>query len=165
MTAKKPTKRRKGIPGDAGRQLALKHGAESPAEVAKRAVLVNETLLEAAPWLAEDRFLPAVSLYLRSASRSSLLDEYIEKVAAEKGIEHVPARTLEQATAASNRAFKQAEALGITPAGFNKLKLLAAGAAGAEQTLADLAAEGRQASIDRAAREAASIDASTEETT
>jgi hypothetical protein len=127
-------------PGEAN--IAATHGANSERVIAERAKIVNTTLLEAAPWLAEDRFLPAVSLYLRSAARSSLLDEYVDRIAAETGIEHVPARTIEQAIAASNRAFKQAEALGITPAGFNKLKLLAAGAAGAEQSLADLAAKG-----------------------
>jgi hypothetical protein len=119
------------------------HGAYSERAIAARAKVVHQQLLAAAPWLAEDRFMPAVSLYLRSAARSSLLDEYIERIAAEKGIERVPARTIEQAISASNRAFKQAEALGITPAGFNKLKLLAAGAAGAEDSIAKLQAQGR----------------------
>jgi hypothetical protein len=144
MTAKRRSTKPKAPPFQPGHELSLVHGASSPTKIRARAELVHQGLLEAAPWLDAPHFLPSVSLYLRSAARSSLLDEYIERVAAEKGIEHVPARTLEQATAASNRAFKQAEALGITPAGFNKLKLLAAGAAGAEQSLADLAAKGRE---------------------
>lgn len=119
------------------------HGANSERAIAERSKIVHEQILTAAPWLSEDRFLPAVSLYLRSASRSQLLDEYIERVAAAEGITAVPAHTIDQAISASNRAFKQAEALGITPAGFNKLKLLAADAAGAEQSLEDIAARGR----------------------
>ncbi len=149
MTAKRTTTKRrstkpKPAPFQPGHELSITHGANSATKIAERAELVNAALLEAAPWLAEDRFLPAVSLYLRSAARSSLLDEYIERVAAERGIEAVPARTLEQATAASNRAFKQAEALGLTPAGYSKLKLLVAGAAGAEDAIARLRAEGRK---------------------
>jgi hypothetical protein len=113
-------------------RLAVTHGAFSERAIIERAEQVHERLLLAAPWLSEDKYLPAVSLYLRSAARSSLLDEYVERVAAEKGIEHVPSRTVEQAIAASNRAFTQAEALGLTPGGHAKLKVLVAGAAQAE---------------------------------
>ncbi len=122
-----------------GNRMAVTHGGYSEQAIIERAVQVHDRLLQAAPWLSEDRFLPAVSLYLRSAARSSLLDEYVERVAAEKGIEHVPSRTVEQAIAASNRAFKQAEALGLTPGGHAKLKMLAVGAAEAEQTVRSLA--------------------------
>ncbi|HZL48666.1 MAG TPA: hypothetical protein VFC30_06595 [Solirubrobacteraceae bacterium] len=138
-----------------------KHGGDSPAQISKRAKHVHRALLAAAPWLSEDKFLPAVSIYLRSAARSELLDEYIARVSAEKGIEHVTARTLEQATAASNRAFKQGGDLGLTPAGHSKLKLLVAGAAGAEDGIAKLIREGAEA---REAREAA-IDTTAEEAT
>lgn len=137
------------------------HGANSERAIAERSKIVHEQILTAAPWLSEDRFLPAVSLYLRSASRSQLLDEYIERIAAEKGIQAVPARTLEQATTASRAAFSQATALGLTPAGYSSLKILVAGAAGAEDGIAKLIREGTEA---REAREA-TINATSEETT
>ena len=135
-------------------------GAWSEAEIARRAKHVHRALLAAAPWLQEDKYLPAVAIYLRSAARSELLDEFITRVAVDRGIEHVAARTLEQAVAASNRAFAQASALGLTPAGYSKLKILVAGAAGAEDSISRLIREGTEA---RLAREATTVDGTAEE--
>jgi hypothetical protein len=55
-------------------------------------------------------------------------------------------RLLETATAAARLAWSMGDALGLTPAGHARLKLLVAGATGAEIGLAELVNQGRQTS-------------------
>lgn len=138
--------------------VALKHGAYSPAKLAEHAEVVHASLLAYAPWVAEPHYAPSVSRYLEATAREQLAH------AAYLAGDPTKTRMLEAATAASRLAWVFADQLGLTPAGHAKLKMLVAGGEHAEQSLADLAAEGRQAAIDRAAREAVTIDASTEET-
>jgi hypothetical protein len=137
------------------------HGAESPAEIEKRAGVVHSALLEHAPYLSEPRFIPAVDRYLRAAAREALLHDYIQDVAAEKGAGAVPSRVWEQATAATRLAAKLGSGLGLDPIGHARIRSLSSGAAESEQSLADLAAEGRAI---RERREAAqTIDTTAEE--
>lgn len=118
------------------------HGAESPAEIEKRAEVVHSALLEHAPYLRESRFLPAVHRYLRAAAREALLDDYIQKLCDEDGPGAVPSRMWEQATAATRLAAKLGTDLGLDPIGHARIRSLSSGAAESEQSLAALAAEG-----------------------
>jgi hypothetical protein len=123
---------------ETGREIAVVHGAESPVEIEKRAEVVHSALLEHAPYLDEPRFIPAVDRYLKAAARESLLHDHIEKL---KG--DVPMRVYEQATACSRLAAKLGSDLGLDPIGHARIRALSSGAAAVEQSLADLAAEGR----------------------
>jgi hypothetical protein len=58
-------------------------------------------------------------------------------------------RLLETATAAARLAWSMGDALGLTPAGHARLKLLVAGATEAEASLAELAAQGRAIRVSR----------------
>jgi len=127
-----------------GNELALKHGAYSPRAIGERAELVHAELLEHAPYLDEERFIPAVQRYLAAAAREALLDEHIRKVCDEKGPGAVPARSWEQVTACARLAAKLGSDLGLDPIGHAKIRALSVGAQATEATLADLAAAGRQ---------------------
>ena len=130
-------------PFQPGHTLSLVHGANSERAIATRAKQVHEELLTVAPYLDEDKFIPAVKRYLAAAAREALLDDYIRTVSAEKGPGAVSSRTWEQATAAARLAGKVASDLGLDPLGHARIRALTAGAANSEATLADLAAEGR----------------------
>ena len=145
---------------EAGNTVSLRHGAESGRTIEARARTVHAQLLEVAPWLSEPHFAPEVARYLRSCAREELIHEYIIKVAENHGVGDVPSRLWEQATAAARLASQLGDGLGLTPAGHAKLKMLVAGGAHAEHTLADLIAEGQRVIAAREARERA---ASTQE--
>ena len=130
-----------------GNTVALRHGAYSERAIAERAEQVHATLLEVAPWLAEQHFAPAVARYLRAASREALLDNHIAELAAEHGAGKVSSRTWEQATAATRLAAKLGQDLGLDPIGHARLKAVAANASISAATLADLSAEGRAGAV------------------
>jgi hypothetical protein len=132
-----------------GNTLATKHGAYSERAIAERAGEVHAALLEVAPWCDEDRYLPSVHRYLQATAREQLAHEAL--MANTK----LSPRLLETATAAARLAWSMGDQLGLTPAGHARLKLLVAGATGAEHTLADLMAEGRQIRKAAEARHAA----------
>jgi hypothetical protein len=134
-------------PFENGNAVALRHGAYSPAEIEKRAAAVHEALLEVAPWVAEAHYAPSVDRYLKATAREQLAHEALMS-----GEAKVTPRLLEAATAASRLAWAMGDALGLTPAGHAKLKLLVAGAADAEASLADLIAEGKQVRLAAEAR-------------
>ena len=137
--------------------LTIEHGAYTPARIAERAVVVHESLLKVAPWLSEEHYAPSVDRYLKATAREQLAHEaLIDRGATGKGF----TRLLETATAASRLAWFMADALGLTPTGHARMKVLIADAVEAEVSLGDLAAEGARV---RAARAAASIDATAEE--
>jgi hypothetical protein len=121
-----------------GNVLALKHGAYSERAIAERAQLVHASLLEVAPWCAEDRYLPSVNRYLQATARETLAHDAL--MAGGK----LSPRLLETATAAARLAWSMGDALGLTPAGHARLKLLVAGATEAEASLRDMAQQGRQ---------------------
>ncbi len=121
-----------------GNELGLIHGAYSERAIAERAQLVHASLLEVAPWCAEDRYVPSVNRYLQATARETLAHEALMAAGSK-----FSTRLLETATAAARLAWQMGDALGLTPAGHARLKLLVAGATEAEMSLADLAAEGR----------------------
>lgn len=132
-------------PPPRGNTWSLIHGAESERAVAKRAEQVHAELLTIAPYLDEDKFIPAVRRYLAAAARESLLDDHIQRVSAEKGPGAVASRTWEQCTAAARLADKLAAGLGLTVEGHARIRALSAGAASAEEGLAELLERGRAA--------------------
>ncbi len=149
-------------PFEDGNTANLVHGAYSERAIAERAELVHAELLTYAPYLGEDRFMPALARYLAAASREALLDDHIAKVCAEKGAGAVPARVWEQATAATRLAAKLGSDLGLDPIGHARIRALSAGADASESaaSLAELGAEGRRARL--AAGRSADVDASAE---
>lgn len=141
-----------------GNTVALVHGAYSPAVIAERAQLVHAAILDAAPYLAEPRFLPAVDRYLKAAAREALLHAHIEAVSAAKGTGAVAARTWEQATAAARLAAKLGTDLGLDPIGHARIRALSAGAAASEASLGDLEERGRAGLEAARARHAAELE-------
>jgi len=129
---------------EVGNTTALVHGASSERAIAARAEQVHAELLTIAPYLDEDKFLPAVRRYLQAASREALLHGHVERLSAEKGPGAVPARVWEQATAAARLAHKLSEDLGLTPHGHARIRALSASAGTTEATLEDLASRGRE---------------------
>lgn len=124
-----------------GNTLSLVHGAYSPRAIEERAEQVHAALLEVAPWCREDRYIPSVSRYLQATAREQLAHEALMSAA------KMSPRLLETATAAARLAWQMGDQLGLTPAGHSRLKLLVAGVAEAEQSLADVAANGRRARL------------------
>jgi hypothetical protein len=121
----------------------VSHGASSPRAIAARAAEIHDALLDAAPYLAEDRFLPAVSRYLSAAAREALLHDHITRVSQEKGVGAVPVRLWPEATAAARLAAKLGSDLGLDPHGYARIRALSVGANVGQATLADLAATGK----------------------
>jgi hypothetical protein len=146
-----------------GNTVSVRHGAYSPREIAERAKSVHVELLRYAPYLNEERFLPAVQRYLSAAARESLLDDWITKVCAEKDAGAVPARVWEQCTAAARLASKLGSDLGLDPLGHARIHALSSGAGASEasQTVAELSAEGRRVRL--AAERRTAIDATAED--
>jgi hypothetical protein len=122
-----------------GNVASLRHGTYSDRVIAERAGLVHESLLEIAPWCAEDRYLPSVNRYLQATARETLAHEAL--MASGKKISP---RLLETATAAARLAWQMGDQLGLTPAGHSRLKMLVAGGEHAEASLAELAAQGAE---------------------
>jgi hypothetical protein len=135
-----------------GNRAALVHGGYSERAVAERAEQVHAELLTVAPYLDEPKFIPGVQRYLKAAAREALLDEHIRKVSDEKGTGAVPARAWEQATAAARLAAKLGDDLGLSPIGHARIRALSVGAEATEQSLGELAAEGRAARLRAEAR-------------
>lgn len=134
-----------------GNELSLVHGANSPRAIAARAQEVHAELLVAAPYLDDDKFLPAVSRYLQAAARESLLHQHIVTLSESKGAGEVPARVWEQATAATRLAAKLGSDLGLDPLGHARIRALSAGAQVNESSVEELQERGR---VIRAARDA-----------
>ncbi len=131
--------RRRAEPGN---ELSVRHGAYSPAKIAAKAAAVHEALLEVAPWCNEPHYLPSVNRYLDATAREQLAHRAIEASAGK-----VSPRLLEAATAASRLAWQMGDQLGLTPAGHARLKTITAASVGAEASLADLMATGREARL------------------
>jgi hypothetical protein len=129
-------------PFEPGHTHSLVHGASSPRVIAEKAAEVHQSLLAAAPYLDEPKFLPAVHRYLQATARESLLHGHIARMSTEKGPGAVPSRTWEQATAATRLAAKLATDLGLDPIGHARIRALSAGAQATEHSLADLAERG-----------------------
>lgn len=126
-----------------GNTLALKHGADSERFIAERAVEVKTRILELAPWVDKDVFIPAVARYMRAEARELLLHDFITDVAVRKGVGAVPQRLWEQATAATNAAGKAAADLGLTPQSYARLRATTGHAAATEAGLDKLLEQGR----------------------
>ena len=126
-----------------GHRLSLIHGADSARAIEAKAAEVHDELLSIAPYLAEDKFIPAVNRYLQAAAREALLDRHIQAVSAEKGAGAVSSRLWEQATAATRLAAKLGSDLGLDPIGHARIRALAVGAEVGEATLDELKAQGQ----------------------
>ena len=125
--------------------MSLVHGAYSERAIAERAGLVHERLLEVAPWVDQDHFAPSVHRYVQATAREQLAHEHL------MSSDKLSPRLLEAATAAARLAWAMGDALGLTPAGHAKLKMLVAGGEHAEATYADLKRRGDEAMAERAA--------------
>jgi hypothetical protein len=131
-----------------GHTLSLHHGAYSERAIEAKAAEVHGELLRVAPWCAEERYLPSVSRYLQATAREQLAHKAIMTSSKPSP------RLIEVATACARLAWSMADALGLTPAGHARLKVLVADATEAEANLAELAATGaairarRQAALD-----------------
>jgi hypothetical protein len=131
-------------PFEPGNSAALVHGGNSSRAVAAKAVQVHNELLTIAPYLAEDKFIPAVNRYLQAAAREALLDGHVQAVSAEKGPGAVSAKVWEQVTAAARLASKLGSDLGLDPLGHARIRALSIGAEATEASLSDLEARGRE---------------------
>lgn len=125
-------------PFEPGNTLSLRHGAFSPQAIAAKAEQVHNELVLQAPWLAEEKYAPALKRYLDATAREALAHNALMA-----SPNRVSPRLVEAATAAARLAWQMGDALGLTPAGHQKLKLLVAGAAVAEVDVANLASEGQ----------------------
>jgi hypothetical protein len=142
-------------PFEPGNDAALEHGAYSAAVIEQRAAAVHDALLEIAPWINEQHFAPSVHRYLQATAREQLAHEALTARGPDgKGF----TRLMEAATAASRLAWSMADALGLTPAGHARLKVLVAGAEHAEASLADLSEAGRRARLGAADADATADD-------
>jgi len=145
-------------PFEKGHTASLVHGAYSERAIAERAEQVHERLLEVAPWVDQDHFAPSVHRYVQATAREQLAHEHL--MASDK----LSPRLLEAATAAARLAWSMGDALGLTPAGHAKLKMLVAGGEHAEASLADLRDEGREILARRFAQRAAQPTNDSDET-
>jgi hypothetical protein len=100
------------------------HGARSPEHVAIRAREIHARITDVAPWIKEDRYLPALARYLNAAAKESLLDDYIDRVVADKGVEAIPMKVFEALNASRRIAWQMSAELGLTPKGYGALKKL-----------------------------------------
>jgi hypothetical protein len=127
-----------------GNKLAVRHGASSPSIIAERAEAIHGNLLAIAPWLDVDMFVPATNRYLHAAAVESLLDEYVQRIAAEKGVERISFRVFEQLNASRRLAARLASDLGLDPLGHSRILALKTSADVAGAGLDRLIAQGRQ---------------------
>jgi hypothetical protein len=149
-----------------GNTLALRHGAYSEAAISAKAAEIRDALYEVAPWLTSDSDTIAVARFLRVEARSLLLQAAIERQSAERGgPDKVSAKLYEQATASDRLGAQLGHSLGLDPGGRAKLQQQVAGAAEAEQSIAELAEQGRLIRERREAEDAAAVDAVDEEAT
>jgi hypothetical protein len=140
-------------PFEPGNTAGLVHGAYSERAIAERAEQVHVHLLEVAPWINEQHYAPSVARYVQATARETLAHEAL--MAMKPGAKGFT-RLMEAATAASRLAWFMGDALGLTPAGHARLKVLVAGAEHAEASLADLSAAGKAARLAAGAADAES---------
>ncbi len=107
-------------PFEAGNTASLRHGARSEPTITAKVLELRAALFEVAPDLDQPRFHETIERYLRAVAREKLLHDYLMA----KGPEHVGQRLWEAASASANAAQKMSHELGLTPAGFHRLKLL-----------------------------------------
>jgi hypothetical protein len=138
-----------------GNTAGLVHGAYSEQAIAERAEQVHVHLLEIAPWTSELHYAPSVNRYVQATAREALAHEAL--MAMEPGAKGFT-RLMEAATAASRLAWFMGDALGLTPTGHARLKMLVAGAEHAEASLADLSEAGRRARLGAADADASAED-------
>ena len=131
-------------PFQPGHTLSLKHGADSDRAIAARAEEIHGALLDAAPYLDEPRFLPAVSRYLQAAARETLLHQHIVETSEAKGPAAVSSRLWEQATAAARLSSKLGSDLGLDPIGHARIRALSVGAEATQAGLSELQDRGRR---------------------
>lgn len=131
-------------PFQPGVPTTLTHGAYSPSVIEQRAEQVHGALLEVAPWLQPLEFSPAVQRYLMATAREAVVHDAVLAQGAK-----VSPRLVEAASSAARLSAQLASALGLDPTGHSRLRLLLAGGAKAEETLADLVSEGRRVREER----------------
>ena len=137
-----------------GNKLSVKHGGNSPSMIAERAESIHQDLLAIAPWLNNDMFIPAVTRYLHAAATESLIDAYVQRTAADKGVERISPRTLEQLNGARRLAARLASDLGLDPIGHARILALKTSSDVGQAGLDHLMAQGREILARRALAEA-----------
>lgn len=137
-------------PYEPGNLEAVRHGAYSERMIAERAEQVHAEITAVAPWLDDDRYMPALAAYLRAVAREQLAQRALDGW---DGKGRFPSRLVETATAAARLAWQMGDELGLTPAGHARLKALTAEAVGAEASLADLLESGRKTRLAAQARQ------------
>jgi hypothetical protein len=143
MTAWEPNPNPKAPDFEPGNTVSIVHGAHSPRVIALKAAEIHDALLEAAPYLAEPKFLPAVDRYLKATAREHLLHDHIQRICDEKGAGRVPISLWPEATAATRLAAKLGSELGLDPLGHARIRALNAGSARDLGGLQALAEQGR----------------------
>lgn len=129
-------------PFEPGNVVALRHGGTSERAIEAKAAEVRTRLFGLAPWLANEAFVPAVARFLRAEAREILLHQHIVETVATDGVDAVPQRVWEAANAAANVAIKASSVLGLDASSYARLRATTLGGDVAEQSLADLVAEG-----------------------
>jgi hypothetical protein len=131
-------------PFEVGHFVPVKSGARSPRIVASLSAAVADAIVEDHPWLADRRHALALSQLAGAEATRLLLQDYHERLAAEKGAGAISPRMVEAKATAERLAAKLAERVGVTPMGRARLAAVAVSAELGEAALADLAATGRQ---------------------
>ncbi len=140
-----------GPPFPRGNLLHLVHGAYSSRIVDSVADDLEEaldtTIAELAPWAAHDRHALTRHNLLETMAVKTLILRSIAETVAEKGAQAVPTRRFETALSALRAEREALAALGLSPLGEAQLRDAVAGAAGAEEGLAELLKRGRAARV------------------
>lgn len=100
--------------------LGVTHGTSSPRLLSRKMEDVAAELFASCPWVLESD-APAIEQYVRACARWRMLDEYVQTVMEEQGVNRVPPYLLREVTAAERNAMAAADALGLTPQGRIKL--------------------------------------------
>lgn len=130
-----------------GNEMGVTHGAYSTRRIEAMAEAVREEITNIAPWIDRPEYASAVSRWLRVEARSRLLSNYVEQVAADRGVARVPRRLWADANSTDRLASQLASSLGLDPIGRARIAQAASGAAVNQSTLAELAEQGREARL------------------
>ncbi|MCU1490707.1 MAG: hypothetical protein JWM85_2112 [Acidimicrobiaceae bacterium] len=108
-------------PFEAGNLAAAKHGAFSLRSITAGGLAVRAALFERCPWMVADVDDEALERYCRAEARARMLDEYIQGVIEQRGVEAVKPYLFSEARGADANAQKFAQDLGLDPAGRSRI--------------------------------------------
>jgi hypothetical protein len=136
-------------PFEPGNQVALKHGATSPAKVNPRAEAIAEAAAVAVPYLGAADFAPALRAWARAEASLELLAEWVDQHGLLDG-DGKPQPWIETLLKFERLAASHRGRLGLDPTSRAKLERELAAGAAARFDLEELLAEGRRALSSRA---------------